>query len=219
MAKYIKSKDEIITHLREQINLMIASAISYDNGFEGEALRLATGIRLLVHDTNKSRSLLTLLNKKNIDFYDSASDYHPSRVVVSYSGLVLKKFVFPNGGGKYEAPLDDVPPSMNKNKRVDFAQWWFKNVVIRDNQNNEFTRKNLVLNLANKEGGAHVDPKLDEAYANLSRFHSLGWKFIKGDVVEDFKNSPVLPSIRQITHEVIKTLKDEFPTFFDLNNK
>ena len=69
----------------------------------------------------------------------------------------------------------------------------------------------MVLTVANKEGGTHIDPKLDEAYANLSRFNSLGWKVFMSGVEKDFNNTPVLPSIRQIAHEVLKTLKDEFP--------
>jgi len=193
---------------------MKQSVDSYDKGFEGEAKRLAVIIRILVHDTQKSKALLTSLNKKNINFYDSASDYDPNRVVVSHSGLVLKKFMFPKGGGEYEAPLDDLPPSRSEDKKVNFDEWWDRKIVVRDNQNNTFTRKDLVLNVADTEGGAHVDPSLNQAYANLSRFHSLGWKFFRGDVAEDFRNSPVLPSIRQIAHEVLKTLKDEFPDLF-----
>jgi len=214
MAKYTQTREELLGHLKDQITFMIQSTISYDKGFEDEAKRLAVVIRVLVHDTSKSISLLTLLNKRNIKFYDSASDYDPNRVVVSHSGLVLKRFTFPKGGGEYIAPLDDVPPSRSKSKKVDFDQWWDKKIVIRDNQNNTFTRKDLVTNVANKEGGAHVDPNLDQAYANLSRFHSLGWKFFRNDVAEDFKNNPALPSIRQIAHEVLKTLKDEFPELF-----
>ncbi len=214
MTKYVQTRDELLGHLKDQIAFMIQSANSYDNGLEDEAKRLAVVIRVLVHDTNKSRSLLTLLNKKHISFYDLASDYDPSKVIGSHSGLVRKKFTFPNGGGEYEAPLDDLPPG--RVKKTSFVEWWYRKVVIRDNLNNIFTRKNLVLDIANKEGGAHVDPTLDQAYANLSRFHSLGWKFFRGDVAEDFKNNPVLPSVRQITHEVLKTLKDEFPDYFNL---
>lgn len=42
----------------------------------------------------------------------------------------------------------------------------------------------------------------------------MGWKYFRRDIEEDFRNSPVLPSVRQITHEVLKTLKDEFPQLF-----
>jgi len=214
MTKYAQTKEELLAHLKDQIAFMKQSVDSHDKGFGGEAKRLAVAIRILVHDTPKSKSLLNSLDKKTIDFYDSASDYNPNRVVVSHSGLVLKKFAFPSGGGEYQAPLDDLPPSRSNNKKVNFDQWWDKKIVIRDNQKNTFTRKGLVLAVADMEGGAHVDPNLDEAYANLSRFHSLGWKFFRGEVAEDFKNSPVLPSIRQIAHEVLKTLKDEFPELF-----
>jgi len=214
MTKYVQTRDELLGHLKDQIAFMKQSTDSYDKGFEGEAKRLAVAIRILVHDTQESKSLLTSLGKKNINFYDSASDYHPNGVVVSHSGLVLKKFMFPKGGGEYEAPLDDLPPSRNKNKKVNFDQWWDNRIVIRDSQKNTFTRKDLVRTVANTEGGAHVDLNLNQAYANLSRFHSLGWKFFRGEVAEDFKNNPALPSIRQIAHEVLKTLNDEFPELF-----
>ena len=74
-----------------------------------------------------------------------------------------------------------------------------------------FTRSKLVLSVSNTDGGAHVDPELDEAYAKFSRFNALGWKFLRNDIPEEFHNTPVLPSIRQIAHEVLSTLKDEFP--------
>ncbi len=68
--------------------------------------------------------------------------------------------------------------------------------------------------MADKEGGAHIDPKLNHAYANLSRFNSLGWRvFYKGEN-KDFLNSPVLPSIRQIAHEILKTLRDSVADLF-----
>ena len=68
MSKYIQTKDELLEHLKNQIAFMKQSASSYDDGFEDEAKRLAVTIRILVHDTNNSTSLLTSLNKKNINF-------------------------------------------------------------------------------------------------------------------------------------------------------
>jgi len=86
----------------------------------------------------------------------------------------------------------------------------------------------LIVNTANKLGGAHVDPNLDQAYEGLTRFDSPTWKFISREVsfdsngsefvvnelVEDFQNSCMLANIRQVAHEVLKTLKDEFPKLF-----
>lgn len=212
MAQYIQTQDELLAHLKEQIIFMKKSAISYDNGFEGEGKRLAVIIRVLVHDTSQSTSLLTLLGRKRqMLFYDSASKYNPRNLATSNCLTVMK---LSTDEAKYVAPLDDLSPARDKNKRRSFDNWWKRLIIYKDNKNNTFTRSGLVLAVANKEGGAHIDPKLDQAYANLSRFNSLGWKqFVHGEE-KDFNNTPILSSIRQIAHEVLKTLKDEFPDLF-----
>lgn len=210
MQRVSQTKEELLGHLREQIRFLIHSSSSFDKGFEGEAKRLATVIRVLFHDTSMSTSLLTLLKKKNISFYDTAIDYDPSNLL-PHNGLTMIR-ISTRSGAEYVAPLDNLSPSRNKNEKVSFDEWWNK-IVFTDKEDNVFTRGDLVLTVANKEGGTHIDLKLDRAYANLSRFDSLGWKSHRGGVEEDL-NNPVLPSIRQIAHEVLKTLKDEFPDLF-----
>jgi hypothetical protein len=212
MTQYIQTQDELLAHLKEQITFMKESAISYDNGFESEGKRLAVVIRVLVHDTSQSTSLLTLLGrKKRMLFYDSASKYDPRNTATSNCLTVMKSST---NEAEYVAPLDNLSSARDKNKKRSFDNWWKRLIIYKDNKNNEFTRRDLVLAVANKEGGAHVDPKLDQAYAGLSRFNSLGWKLFVHGEEKDFNNTPVLPSIRQIAHEVLKTLKDEFPDLF-----
>jgi hypothetical protein len=212
MTKYVQTREELLAHLKDQIKFMITSATSFDNGFEGEAKRLAIATRILVHDTSQSEALLTQLKKMDILFYDSASAFHPENTLSSNCLTMMKLY---STGAKYVAPLDDLSPARDKDKKVSFDRWWNRATIYKDNAGNIFTRKDLVLAVANKEGGAHIDPKLDQAYANLSRFNALGWRTIVKGVDKDFENTPVLPSIRQIAHEVLKTLKDAFPELFD----
>ena len=87
---------------------------------------------------------------------------------------------------------------------IDFDSWWNKPVFV-DKQGHILTRKDLILTAANQDGGAHVDPSLDETYANLSRKgldlivnHGTGEKIL---------DKPERVAIRQIAHEVLKTLK------------
>jgi len=40
---------------------------------------------------------------------------------------------------------------------------------------NVFTRKDIICFVANQDGGAHVDMKLDGKYAELRKLNSLGW--------------------------------------------
>jgi len=212
MTKYVQTTDELLDHLRDQIAFTKQSASSYDNGFEDEAKRLAVVIRVLVHDTSNSTSLLTLLNKKRIKFYDSALPYDPKNLL-PYNGLTMMR-LSTQEGASYVAPLDGGPPVRSRVRKITFNTWWKDTFVIKDKYGNTFTRKDLILNASNTDGGAHVDPELDVAYANLSRFNSLGWKVFRNDIEDDFRNSPVLPSVRQIAHEVLKTLNDEFPELF-----
>ena len=210
MTKISQSKKDLENHLKEQISFLQASSTAYDNGFRGEAKRIAVVIRVLVHDTKHSTSLMTLLGIKDIDFFDSSSDYDPQNLL-TFSGLVfIKKFP---GGAEY-VPKCVLPPkpSNKQSKSIPFEEWWNK-VVIVDKHKNKFTRRDLVLSLSNKEGGAHVDLKLDASYIALTRETSLGWHYFIGNLEGDI--TPIeLASMRQISQEVLVTLKSLFPQYF-----
>ena len=80
--------------------------------------------------------------------------------------------VIPGGGGNAIAFFDDSPPGTSG--YVKFTEYWSSTVLDAGGQS--FTREDLVKSVANQDGGAHVDPSLDEKYANLSRNDSFGWK-------------------------------------------
>ena len=208
--KVRQTEEELRSHLKEQIQFLLRSAQSYDEGFLSEAKRLAAVIRVLLHDTQSSTSLLTLLKKKGMLFYDTALDYDP-RNFAPTMGLIMMR-LGPDGAA-YVPPLDDGPPKRYLKGKIPFEKWWNK-IVFVDTKGNKLTRKDLVLAVSNKDGGAHVDPELDKAYADLTRFKSLGWVFVSNGVEKDFSTRPELASIRQITHEVLKSLKDEFSEYF-----
>ncbi|MBA7524738.1 hypothetical protein ES705_16880 [subsurface metagenome] len=203
---YRQTHDDFKEHLKEQIQFLLNSVDSFDNGFENEAKRIAVRLRVLLHDTRKSTSLLTHLNRKNILFYDTALDYRKYRTM-ALIGIELST----GDGPKYRAPLDSGPPIRYQKGKVSFDQWW-NEIVLMDQDNNEFTRKSLVLIMVNQEGGAHIDKELNDAYAKLTRSESLGWRFTnKGKSIRTY---PVHVVIRQICHEVLKTFNDEFPEYF-----
>ncbi|GFO81541.1 MAG: hypothetical protein A49_11680 [Methyloceanibacter sp.] len=105
----------------------------------------------------------------------------------------------------YLPVLDDIPPIYNWNKVI-FDVWWNQPIVC-DKQRRKMSRKDLVLALANKDGGAHVDPELDEIYASLSRQNSLGWEWVSEEGTRDPDSGPELACLRQISHELEKSLR------------
>ena len=106
------------------------------------------------------------------------------------------------------APLDNLPPASPPHW-VEFDEWWNKLIFV-DQKGSKTSRKDLIIAVANKDGGAHVDDVLDEKYADLSRRNSLAWCFSnpRGDVP---LKSPEKAAIRQITHEVLKSLNPAVP--------
>ena len=201
---YEQTEAELKEHLKEQIQFLLNSATSFDNGETSEAKRIAVRIRVLLHDTKNSTSLLSNLNRKDILFYDTALDYRKFKLAILGIRIGKEKTGF-------WAPLDNGPPIRYLKGKVPFIQWW-NTIILVDQENNEFSRKKLVLSVANQDGGAHIDKKLSIIYANLTRNENLGWLFTSNGKTK--KTYPALVSIRQICHEVLKSLKDEFPEYF-----
>lgn len=204
MPKVKQTKDELITHLKENLGFLKASAAAFDAGQTGESKRLAVSIRVLLHDTRHSKSLLGLLGwKEGHSFFDTANNYDPKNIL-SHHGLV--RLSFKDGNSSYSAPLDDASPG-RPYKYVKFPDWW-NEVVIVDSKKSKFNRRELLLSLADTDGGAHVDPELDQAYADLSRNNSVGWVF--SDVNGERPLEGVeLHSVRQIAHEVITSIEQQ----------
>lgn len=204
--KVPQSRDELVEHLREQVRFLEASCRSYDAGFEGEAKRLAVVLRVLCHDTQNSRSLLGLLGAKAALQYHDVIGVTPEDdpCVGAFFGL---RFGFTPKGVRYFPKLD--PPK----RRIDFDSWWHATVLLDKSAGLRFTRRDAVLSLANTDGGAHVDPRLDAAYVEITRDKSLGGKIQlkqgQGAVAGVFENSPALPIARQTAHELAGTIHEQ----------
>ncbi len=195
-----QSRDELEGQLADQLLFLKTSCALYDASQLQEAKRLAVAIRVLLHESRASRSLLGQLDLKNIAFFDTTNDHNPNNLLAHY-GLVSIRFK--DGLADYVAMFDNSP--RGSGKIASFEQWWNK-IVFIDSGRAEFSRKDLVLAVANQDGGAHVDPELTETYASLSRNNSLNWSFTgPGETVP--LGNPVPPSIRQMTHELIRALE------------
>lgn len=193
-----QTQEELQEHLADHIQFLKSSADSFDAGFTGESKRMATSLRVLLHDTTKSHSLLSQLSLKSIPFYDSAIPINP-RNKASHSGLV-GALIGPSGG-KPIPFLDNAPEGY---RQIEFEAWWNAPIFV-DSKRQVFTRRDLILTVADQDGGAHVDPALEESYAQLSRHNSMGWFYTDGAAntpIKEFERA----AIRQITHEILKTL-------------
>lgn len=198
MANHQQSEEELRDHLDEQISFLEASADAYDSGFEGEAKRISVALRVPLHDTRTSASLLGQLGLKSGQFWDTSWPISSGNMT-PHSGLVLT--AMGADGANYVAFLDD---GIDQPTLKSFDEWW-NSAVFVDSEKRVVSRKELVLAVSNQDGGAHVDPALDRKYADLSRNNSLGWNFSDGSREEPMRG-PEKAALRQICHEALKTL-------------
>lgn len=199
-----KERAVLLENLAESTQFLISSASSFDRGYEAEAKRLAVTLRVLLHDTPQSHSLLDLLGVKDqIRFTNTAAEIEPDNVLPTL-GLVMMLPV--DGSPRYVPPLGNLPPPSIRFP-AEFAIWW-NNDVTKDKSRNLWSRKSFVLTLANKEGGAHVDPSLNDKYEALVRRNGLAWLTNNPDgSLRPLEGSPAAASVRQITYEVLDTLQ------------
>jgi len=185
--------------LKRQLGFLARSCQSFDAGYHDEAIRIAQCIRVLIHDTNRQKSVLTHLQAKHIALTSSCLDI-AARIRPGMRALVF------NGMGRFEMGPDGAryfPKLGDAGQRYDLPveQWWTQTIFILD-PNTFVSRKDVVLTAADKDGGAHVDAALTATYERLVESGDLG-------VFIDKLGSQVAISghhyvaLRQMGHEIL----------------
>jgi hypothetical protein len=218
---------ELDSRLQDQMAFLDASCEAYDRRNAREALRLATTIRVLVHDTSKSHSLLEQLQVKDeITYVDGHSampeDMDPigPNAVHSAPGLAVIAHFYSSEGGSRDASeywpaFRADSGSLAEKPRVSFETWW-KSVVSIDTLGNRQFRRHFILAGANKDGGAHIDTTFSgeyEAYRSMTRDGSMGtvsqgsYVSVGNSAAGEFGMSPALAVIRHIAEELRVSLR------------
>lgn len=197
-----RNRPQLIEKIRQQVQLLHVLGEQFDAGHRVVSYPLSTVIRVLVHDTNLSHALLAQAGElKSMPFIDTSDPIDPNNLLPSHGGLVLMKMT--SGVGSEWVPSCELPPAPAAMPRdVQFAPWWHTD-VMRDSNGTGWSRKRMVLAIANKEGGAHIDPDQPLDVRAIEEENSMGWSYrdpIKGS--QPMSNGPLMPSIRQIAHEL-----------------
>ena len=200
----------LLEQLRDQEDFLASSVARYDAGKEHEAKRLSVSIRLLVHDTRHSRSLLSQLGVKDtLGYLDTALGEAPAGCPpLIHSGLCTMSWTL-GAEGDGPAPVSAEPVLDTRaelgNPPTSFVDWWEEPVFVAAD-GTELTRRFFVLSVADGDGGAHVDDeaRLSADYSALVVRNALG--FTKGDG-EGLDNSVIYASIRQVAHELVRSME------------
>lgn len=211
MSKSNIGHADLLKHLSTQLEFLKRSCKAFDEGFKDESKRIATAIRILFHSTDRSHSLLAQLDMETRKFLDTSLE------LVEGNKLGDMPLISAGIGGKdgsvFFAPLSDTPF-----KRWIPAKNWWRQTVFRYQEGHLFSRKRLILTMANQDGGAHVDPKLDDEYTDIVD-NAFGFRFVSNEV-ELVPNDATAETTRQIAHEVLTSLLPDYtPDRADISSR
>lgn len=205
-----QTHEQLLQHLRDHLGFLSVSCSEYDRGNEAEAKRLAVSLRLIFHHTARSISLLGQLPElAGMKMYDTAAPVGPNPPHLKSSHLEMVLV----GDGRYLPKLDDTQVDGRRERFTTVDEWW-TNAVMRDFDGRLFSRADLVLSVANQDGGVHVDPVLDDPYHALVAENSLQRKYSADGVEWKEYRPPVAACIRQVAHESLVSFALHAPQSF-----
>ena len=211
------SNVDFVRQLDRQLRYIETSAREYDQGNKEEAIRIATNLRVIFHNTAASTSLLAHLQARLTKIMTTLggppyprdsflpmgsirinmkNQHVHSKDCLCYEPLELSK------QPTFEPWLDKKPLA----RQVQATDWWSSEPVIILHGRKSL-RKDVVLWAANKDGGAHVDAALPEDYLHLSSCISVAVHVPGGEdeKVEGKPDDVHFALLRQMAHEVLRS--------------
>jgi hypothetical protein len=188
----------LIAKLKEQLQFIRRSCEAFDGGVESEAIRIATALRVIFHTSKTSTPLVALLGIDGERMLSSSRGWGNWQ---DYLKLEMNL--------NSPEPIRCLPLLGSPLKELPIAVWWNKESVFTYHAQN-YTRRKIILSAADKDGGAHVDEKLEEYYESLcGGVHALG---ITGNLthsgkppfpqgITQYPKNSHLALIRQFGHE------------------
>jgi hypothetical protein len=145
--------------VRQQYDRLKEAVDAFYAGKEVQALNIAITMRVLIHETDRSRSLLSRVNP---NYWDLTIHHRPVLnpraifavpVTIQIGGDGTRKIIRTN----LDSPSYQLVP---------LRQWW--NAEYQPLGKLRLSKKDIILTVADKDGGAHIDAKVPDGHATLS---------------------------------------------------
>ena len=190
------SSQNFVEQLKRQIIFLGNSVALYDSGCRQEAIRMATTIRILFHDTNASTSLLKHLGiKGTIRIPTTAISVEPESVCEIDFGELMGGMIF-SQELEYTLIQKEAPT-------IAAPDWWVQPVFVRNGS--LISRRQIVLAAAHKDGGAHVDELDDDLRAVKEGFWIRTQTRPDGAIVSEPVENNHFRIIRRFSDEILSS--------------
>ena len=168
--------------LEEQRHLLRASIERMAAGDLVEALRVATSIRVFVHETGSSKPLLKRLDANYLELPiidrkpDAPANTPPGVQTVVFFCPVCASLKAPEGTVSLNTDINATQHTPSK-----LGDWWENACMVLPGIG-PVSRRELILGLSHKEGGTHVDDDISQKYQNVMASKFFTFKLAGTDV-------------------------------------
>ncbi len=143
------------------MRLIGGSCRNYDDGLHESALHIAVSIRVLIHETALSNSLVNQLSlRSSVKLLSTFPEIKPEKNLPN--NVLTATIMFGGPLGPY-----GVEPELGNSAYQHYLSvddWW--NEVVHEFRQ-KYSRKDIILSASNQDGGAHVDPNPSAKTAGL----------------------------------------------------
>ena len=201
-----------------QENLFHRHCYQFDGGVVAYAFEISTKLRLLLHQTNKSHSLLNQMFKDNklnfpneCPFFSTCAPYTTSEIKNSPGvrcSIISRIFGLKPDSDEIIVAHTQAPLNNHKGYMwISFEEWWDKHTVLAFN-GSSFSRKRIVNIVCNKLGGAHIDPEIPKNIQKLLDPLHIPLQFnIKS---ESGKKNTVITKTDELLYAIVRQIAYEF---------
>ena len=203
--KVQRSKADLRVSFLEQVGLLSAYCEYFDAGNRSFAKPIANALRLLLHQSRNCTSLLNQVGLRNGLYFTVASALNPKNLASECDLIFLRATA---AGATYEPKLEPLPGHKN---RMPFPEWWSRSIA-KGRKGQTLSRMDMVLSVADTDGGTHLDPSLRQLYADFRTGDFLGWYFnTSADSDGALVTSPEYACMRAVAGELLQTLRKYAP--------
>jgi hypothetical protein len=202
------SHTDLLQILNNQLQLLSNSCLLYDEGQQYHGVEICHRLRVILHNTRTSHSLLHQLGMENSDFI-STHNTNLNFLMVIDGRTVTNEYFLASESMRGEHQMIEYYPHLDKSVSaylLPFAEWWDQEIICTV-ETGSFTRKGLVVDVfANQLGGSHLDPNISLLNSQIAKLDS---ELLKWDMFDQHGNpiqqvsSPFLATCRQVAHEVL----------------
>jgi hypothetical protein len=160
---------EIQAALAEQLRLLAKRCRDFDAGDWGEAVGMAARLRVILNPGGKkSPSILQSLDAEKLPLLSTCEPI-PENALYAVGGLYRQTFAKDETGVSYELS----PKLGDTHYRIEIPapRWWEQVVSIVEDEGDRhvYRRKDVITEIANKDGGAHLAEQIPEHYDVMSK--------------------------------------------------